>query len=238
MPLTRLKGIGPKKEESLKSIEITSVLDMLTHYPRRYIDRTKEAKIGSLEVGEEGVVLVEVLDVHKRQTRNRRQMVTATVSDDTGNLSLSFFNQPWRERQLKVGTEVIIFGKLERYRGKESMINPVVDFVGDKTGRFVPVYPQSGKAGLSTWEFAGWASDALNKAKNRGFADPLPKIIQEKYRLLDRNIAFNRIHNPDSISDVLQARRRLVFDEFFRIQLLLVAKKLQLESSTEVIQLI
>ncbi len=233
LPLTRLKGIGPKKEESLKSIEITSVLDMLTHYPRRYIDRTKEAKIGSLEVGEEGVVLVEVLDVHKRQTRNRRQMVTATVSDDTGNLSLSFFNQPWRERQLKVGTEVIIFGKLERYRGKESMINPVVDFVGDKTGRFVPVYPQSGKAGLSTWEFAGWASDALNKAKNRGFADPLPKIIQEKYRLLDRNIAFNRIHNPDSISDVLQARRRLVFDEFFRIQLLLVAKKLQLESSTE-----
>ena len=147
LPLTRLKGIGPKKEESLKSIEITSVLDMLTHYPRRYIDRTKEAKIGSLEVGEEGVVLVEVLDVHKRQTRNRRQMVTATVSDDTGNLSLSFFNQPWRERQLKVGTEVIIFGKLERYRGKESMINPVVDFVGDKTGRFVPVYPQSGKAG-------------------------------------------------------------------------------------------
>ena len=87
LPLTRLKGIGPKKEESLKSIEITSVLDMLTHYPRRYIDRTKEAKIGSLEVGEEGVVLVEVLDVHKRQTRNRRQMVTATVSDDTGNLS-------------------------------------------------------------------------------------------------------------------------------------------------------
>ena len=65
LSLTRLKGIGSKKETSLRSIGIETVLDILTHYPRRYIDRTREAKIGSLQVGEEGMVLVEVLDVQK-----------------------------------------------------------------------------------------------------------------------------------------------------------------------------
>ena len=233
LPLTRLRGVGPTKEKALSSIDVVSVLDILTHYPRRYIDRTNEAKIESLQVGEEGMVLVEVLDVHKRRTRNKRQMVAATVSDGTGNLSLTFFNQPWRERQLKVGAEVIIFGKLERFRGQNSMVNPVVDLVGDKTGRFVPVYPQSGKAGLTTWEFATWVNDALEKSKVRGFAEPLPQSMIDTYGLVSRDVAFRKIHNPNGISDVMQARRRLVFDELFRIQLLLVARKLQLESSQE-----
>ena len=233
LPLTRLRGVGPAKEKALLSIDVVSVLDILTHYPRRYIDRTNEAKIESLQVGEEGMVLVEVLDVQKRRTRNKRQMVAATVSDGTGNLSLTFFNQPWRERQLRIGTEVIIFGKLERFRGQDSMVNPVVDLVGDKTGRFVPVYPQSGKAGLTTWEFATWVNDALEKSKVRGFAEPLPQSVKDKYGLVSRDIAFQKIHNPNGISDVMQARRRLVFDELFRIQLLLVARKLQLESSQE-----
>ncbi len=233
LPVTRLKGVGPKKEKSLISIDIGSVLDILTHYPRRYIDRTKEAKIGSLEVGEEGMVLVEILDVQKRRTRNKRQMVSATVSDGTGNLSLTFFNQPWRERQLTLGREVIIFGKLERFRGQNSMVNPVVDLIGDKTGRFVPVYPQSGKAGLTTWEFANWVNDALEKSKVRGFAEPLPQPIRKKYGLISRDVAFRKIHNPDEMSDMQKARKRLVFDELFRIQLLLIARKLRLESSVE-----
>ena len=147
IPLSRLKGIGPKKESSLNSLDIFSVLDILTHFPRRYIDRTNEAKISSLQVGEEGMILVEILNVYKQKTRNRRSLVTAKVTDQTGNVTLTFFNQPWREKQLKVGTEVIIFGKLDQYRGEYRMVNPVVDLIGDKTGKFIPVYAQSGKAG-------------------------------------------------------------------------------------------
>ena len=134
IPLTRLKGIGPKKEKALNSLEIFSVFDVLMYLPRRYIDRTNEAKIASLQVGEEGMILVEVLNVYKQRTRNRRVIVTATVTDQTGNVVLTFFNQPWRERQLKVGSEVIIFGKLDQYRGEFRMVNPVVDLLGDKTG--------------------------------------------------------------------------------------------------------
>ena len=233
IPLSRLKGIGPKKESSLNSLDIFSVLDILTHFPRRYIDRTNEAKISSLQVGEEGMILVEILNVHKQKTRNRRSLVTATVTDQTGNVTLTFFNQPWREKQLKVGTEVIIFGKLDQYRGEYRMVNPVVDLIGDKTGKFIPVYAQSGKAGLSTWEFCNWTKDALNKSKVRGFAEPLPSAIREQYDLVSRDNAYSSIHNPKNLGEMLTARKRLVFDELLRIQLLLLARKRQLELATQ-----
>ena len=233
IPLSRLKGIGPKKESSLNSLDIFSVLDILTHFPRRYIDRTNEAKISSLQVGEEGMILVEILNVYKQKTRNRRSLVTAKVTDQTGNVTLTFFNQPWREKQLKVGTEVIIFGKLDQYRGEYRMVNPVVDLIGDKTGKFIPVYAQSGKAGLSTWEFCNWTKDALDKSKVRGFAEPLPFAIREQYDLVSRDNAYSSIHNPKNLGEMLTARKRLVFDELLRIQLLLLARKRQLELATQ-----
>ncbi len=233
IPLSRLKGIGPKKESSLNSLDIFSVLDILTHFPRRYIDRTNEAKISSLQVGEEGMILVEILNVYKQKTRNRRSLVTAKVTDQTGNVTLTFFNQPWREKQLKVGTEVIIFGKLDQYRGEYRMVNPVVDLIGDKTGKFIPVYAQSGKAGLSTWEFCNWTKDALDKSKVRGFAEPLPSAIRERYDLVSRDNAYSSIHNPKNLGEMLTARKRLVFDELLRIQLLLLARKRQLELATQ-----
>jgi len=233
IPLSRLKGIGSKKETSLSSLDIFSVLDILTYFPRRYIDRTNEAKVSSLQVGEEGMILVEILNVYKQKTRNRRSIVTATVTDQTGNVTLTFFNQPWREQQLKVGTEVIIFGKLDQYRGEYRMVNPVVDLIGDKTGRFIPVYPQSGKAGLSTWEFCNWTKDAIEKSKARGFAEPLPPAIRKQYDLVSRDSAYSSIHDPINLKEMTAARKRLVFDELLRIQLLLVARKRQLELSTQ-----
>ena len=186
LPVSRLKGVGAKKEEALNSVGIETVLDVLSHYPRRYIDRTKEAKIGSLQEGEEGMVLAEVLDVQIIRTRNRKKIVKVEVTDETGLLEITFFNQPWRARQLQEEMHIVIFGKLEIYRGKGRMTNPVVDLVGDKTGRIVPIYQQSGKAGLTTWELGAWISDALHKCRVRGFAEPLPLQIRRQHNLVDR----------------------------------------------------
>ena len=204
LPVSRLKGVGAKKETALKSIGIETVLDVLSHYPRRYIDRTKEAKIGALQEGEEGMVLAEVLDVQTIRTRNRKKIVRADVTDGTGILEITFFNQPWRARQLQEDMHVVIFGKLDIYRGKGRMTNPVVDLVGDKTGRIVPVYQQSGKAGLSTWELGAWVADALHKSRVRGFADPLPLSIRHHHNLVDRTTALTKIHNPTSIREILR----------------------------------
>ena len=195
IPLSRLKGIGPKKESSLNSLDIFSVLDILTHFPRRYIDRTNEAKISSLQVGEEGMILVEILNVYKQKTRNKRSLVTATVTDQTGNVTLTFFNQPWREKQLKVGTEVIIFGKLDQYRGEYRMVNPVVDLIGDKTGKFIP-YTHNRVKQVYQHGSSVTGQNALNKSKVRGFAEPLPSAIREQYDLVSRDNAYSSIHNP------------------------------------------
>jgi ATP-dependent DNA helicase RecG len=127
--------------------------------PRRYVDRTERAEIAELAIGDQATVDAEVRAIHARRTRDRkRTIVNATVYDGTGLLEIVFFNQAWRERQLRPGTQVSLFGKVESYRGKRQMTNPVVDVLADPeatsdvTGTIVPVYPQSGKAEVHTWQ--------------------------------------------------------------------------------------
>jgi ATP-dependent DNA helicase RecG len=230
LPVAQLRGVGPKKEKSLAAVEITSVLDLLLHYPRRYIDRTRQERIVDLVPGDEAMIMVEVRSVQARRTKNRRSMVTVKVGDDTGTLDLTFFNQPWRERQLDEGARVVVFGKMDLYRGRPQMTNPVVDLVGNRTGRVIPVYPQSEKAGLTTWDVAEWVAEALRRSAGRGMADPVPAAILRDEDLIDRHRALAAIHQPESMGDVTVARKRLVFDELLRIQLALVMRKRRLES--------
>ncbi len=225
LDISTIKGVGDKRRGALVEVGIESVLDLLTTYPRRYVDRTNEAHIGDLVEGVETLVLVKVRNVRRVPLRTRRSMVTALVGDATGSMSLTFFNQPWRERQLKTDAEIAVFGKPERFRGKLQMVNPVVDIIGDKTGRIVPIYPQSEKANLSTWEIASWVRNALDRAAPRTIGDPLPTRIRERLSLIDRHSALNTIHFPESIIDKERARERLAFDELLRVQLVLVGRK-------------
>jgi len=233
-PVTDLHGVNSRKAEMLQKIEVRSVLDLITVYPRRYIDRSKQTTIADLTVGEEGMVLVTVAKVATRRMRNRRSLVEVTVEDETGRMRLVFFNQPWRSKQLTEDKEAIIFGRLDLYQGNKQMTNPIVDLVGDRTGRIVAVYPQSEVAGVQSWDLDGLVAEALRRVmKVRGFEDPVPKEIRENYRLVDRSTAFLQIHRPGSMQEVVEARRRLVFDELLRIQLELVQRKVQLERSTK-----
>jgi ATP-dependent DNA helicase RecG len=226
--VTQLAGVGPKKAEGLATVGITTVLDLLMHYPRRYVDRTNEARIADLAIGEEAMVLGRVRRTQARRTRNRRSLVEVDVTDGSGYLHCTFFNQAWRAKQLEVGTSAVFFGKLEQFRGRRQMTNPVVDLVGDRTGRIVPIYPQSEKAGLSTWELGGWVEEALSRAG--AFVDPVPPEVLARFGLVDRTTALHGIHLPGSADDHRAARRRLVFDELLRIQLVLVRRKRQLEA--------
>ena len=224
-----LDGVGPARSKALAAMGIESVLDLLVHYPRRYIDRTRQAPIEALRVGDEATVLAQVRTCSSRVVGGRRRMVTASVTDGSGSLALTFFNQPWRERQLVAGTELMLFGKVEEFRGRPQMTNPVVDLIGDRTGRIVPVYPQSEKAGVMTWEVVRMEAEVLRRAGV--FADPVPPEVLDRFDLVDRTTAFTGIHTPGSMEDVTRARARLVFDELLRLQLRLVQRKRQLESS-------
>jgi len=227
IPVTELNGVGPKKAEALAEVGITSVLDLLMHYPRRYIDRTEQADIGALAPGEEAMVLATVDKVAGRRTRNGRSLVEAQVSDGSGTLTVTFFNQPWRTKQLLSGEQAVFFGKVDLYRGKRQMTNPVVDLVGNRTGRIVPVYPQSEKAGLSTWEIAGWIEEALRRAGE--FADPLDRDLRKRLDVSDRTWAMHNVHVPETMAGAYGARKRLAFDELLRLQTILVLRKRAIE---------
>ncbi len=233
IPVQRLRGVGERKEAALAQFGITTVLDLLTFYPRRWVDRSNEARISDLVPGQEALVLGAVRTVSKRLTRNRKTLVSAVIGDGSGRLTVTFFNQPWREKQLVEGLNVSLFGRAEVFRGGLQMTNPVVDMIGDRTGRIVPIYPQSEKVALTTWEIAGFVENALERCAARGIADPVPWEVQRRLGLLDRTDALRLIHLPESMADQARARRRLAFDELLRVQTVLVARKRALEQASK-----
>ena len=236
IPVSDLRAVGEKLEAGLAEMGITNVLDLLEHYPRRYVDRTQRAEIAELAIGDEATIDAEVRTMRSRRSRDgKRTIVNGTVYDGTGLLEVVFFNQGWRERQLRPGTQVSLFGKVEQYRGKRQLTNPVVDVLSapdgegsggsDITGTVVPVYPQSGKAEVHTWQLRRAVGTCLERTRVRGFSDPLDTDLRGEHALVDRTTAYHDIHRPDVVTDAREAAHRLKFDEFLRMQLGLVARK-------------
>jgi ATP-dependent DNA helicase RecG len=242
MSLTRLKSVGDgKRAESFGKFEVQNLLDLLTHYPRRWIDRTKEATIASAIEGADSLVIGEVKSVTAppRGGRGGPSRVTATIADESGRLSIVFFNQPWRERQLKVGSFVAVFGRLGSFNGTKQMANPTVDILGDPDERprpIIAVYPQSEKIDLPSWLVLKAVDETLARCRARGIHDPVSAAMRKKYKLMDRQSALTGIHVPETFAEKEMARRRLAFDELLRVQLVLVMRKRAIERDSVGIQ--
>ena len=185
-PVSVLKTVSERKAAQLELWGVETVLDLLMTFPRkgRYIDRTAKASVSGLDIGTAAAVLAEVVRVRGGgggYNRNRKAPVTIVVRDETGTMEVAFFNQPWRAKQLREGTEAIFWGKVGDYRGTRQMVNPVVDVVAGvdddvvgrqrRTLRILPVYPASAKAGLTSWEIGTFVEEALERAGE--FSDPL-----------------------------------------------------------------
>jgi ATP-dependent DNA helicase RecG len=231
--------VGEKRLAALGSLGIDNVFDLLTVYPRRYLDRTKRVDLSDLNVGDEAAVYGEVEKVNSRRTRQGRVMVELTVSDDGDSFKVVFFNQAWRERQLTLGVQALFFGKVSDYKGQRQMTNPVVDVIvgasgeerdASKVGRVVAIYPASGKAGLTSWEMGGFIEESLRRAGP--LFDPLASSELAALELVDRTQAYWGIHLPGDLDEPARARRRLAFDEFLRLQLLLALRRQRLEASS------
>ena len=242
MSLTRLKSVGDgKRAESFGKFEVQNLLDLLTHYPRRWIDRTKEATIASAIEGADSLVIGEVKSVTAppRGGRGGPSRVTATIADESGRLSIVFFNQPWRERQLKIGSFVAVFGRLGSFNGTKQMANPTVDILGDPDERprpIIAVYPQSEKIDLPSWLVLKAVDETLTRCRARGIHDPVSVAMRKKYKLMDRQSALMGIHVPETFAEKEMARRRLAFDELLRVQLVLVMRKRAIERDSVGIQ--
>ena len=236
-PVTMLKGVGPASAQKLEHFGVETVLDLLTHYPRNYIDRTNQVSVRDLKLGDEAMIVAKVRRVTTRRIRNNKALVEVVVHDGTAHLPITFFNQAWRAKQLTEGRTAVFFGKVEMFRGDRKMTNPVVDLVGDKTGRIIPIYPQSEKVQLTTWEIGEWVEEALRRAGE--FSDPLlvagDEHVLDRLDLVDRTTAFRNIHTPETWPAKEAARKRLAFDELLRLQVTLVLRKRAYEREAKAI---
>nr|MDA8342892.1 DEAD/DEAH box helicase [Actinomycetota bacterium] len=243
LPVSVLRGVGPRAAADLEALGIASVLDLLTQYPRRHVDATRLVPPGALAVGEPAAMLATVRSARRppgRAPRGRRApiRVELEVGDASGTVRVVFFNQAWRARQLPAGTTALFFGKPSEYGGRLQLVNPTVEVVrtagdeaegdddGAAAGRIYAVYPLSEAVRLTSVQVSRFVGEALDRAGT--FADPLDPVWRQRIGLVGRTEAFTGIHRPRRMSDREPARRRLAFDELFRLQLALVLRQARL----------
>ena len=232
-----IKALRGRRAQALREAGIVSITDLLFHIPRRYLDRSQKVPLGEVPEGDDVTVMGVVGSVQTRRPRRNLVMVEAVVSDETGSLKAVWFNQEFRAGQLRRGTEVALSGKVERFRGRPQMNSPAVDVLGKgpeslETGRVVPIYRAVGSAGSG--HLRRGIFDALRRS--RPIPDPVPAVIVRRYRMPERDTALVDVHFPEKIADAYRARRRLAFDEFFRLEAALaMAKQRNLSEETGIV---
>jgi len=230
----RTKG-GPAFEVLAESsFEIRSVGDLLHHYPRRYIDRSRVEPIRDVKIGAYVTVIGLVQKVRKRQTRRRQTMVTVTVGDGSGYLDLAFFNQPWAANIYREGAEVAVSGSATLYRGRLQLAQQEVEVLrgGDAdlvhTARITPVHPATdGITARTIRELVHRAIERLGP-----IADPMPEKIVRVERLGSYDRALRDIHFPADDAALETARERLKFDELFTLELGVAFRKHRVEAES------
>ncbi|MEX2553411.1 MAG: ATP-dependent DNA helicase RecG, partial [Actinomycetota bacterium] len=232
IPVTRLRGVGPAQAENLASSKfgIESVQQLLQHYPRRHLDFSDTKTLSQVRVGDEVTVIAEVRRVQAPPPSGRKLPLKVTIFDGTSQLSLVFFNQPWRARQLKPGTRIAAKGKVTVFRGARQMTSPMVDVITDagEAVKIVPQYPATAEI------HTAWLRRTIRSALEQfsPLADPIPQALLDRHGLIDRTRAFSDYHFPQEMSRKWVARKRLVFDELFTLQLGLAYRKHRIEAQT------
>ena len=225
---TRLTNIvGDRTAQVLeKSFGITTVNELLRHYPRRYVVRGELTDISTLIADDEVTILAEIQAVNLRRA-NGKNILEVIVTDGSAKLSLTFFNQAWREKDLKVGRVGLFAGKVGVFKGRRQLSHPDYQLIPDGNdvdaavaefaGKFLPVYPATSK--LPSWKVMQCVNLALESIDD--LPDYLPIEIAQEFKYPSLKQAFLDIHQPPDLESAENARQRLTFDEALLLQLLL-----------------
>lgn len=224
-PLTVISGIGPKIAERLGELNINTLGDALYYFPRRYDDYSQLEPINRLMYGQTVTVIGTVENVAVRPIKSGRKLVEALISDGSGAIRATWFNQPWLAEQLQSAGSVSLSGKIDQYLGRLVMSNPDWEALETRnlhTRRIVPVYGLTGKVSQK------WLREKIKEVVDywaTRVQDPYPETLLEKGDLMPLSMALKQIHYPDSWEDLDEARHRLAFDEIFALQLGLMRQR-------------
>lgn len=214
---SRVRGVSAQRATVLSKMGINTVRDLLTHFPRRYIDLSAVATIAGAQIGRAFTISGTVHEVVLKKPK-RIPLVEITLVDGTGTLIITCFRQQWLADQLHAGDALAVSGKVEFNYGFKRMTNPFIEVLteeGTGEGRIFSVHPATEK--ISTAWMRRLIANALESSI--GLEDPLPLSLRVRYRLYSRYAAFAAIHFPQSMEEVTQARRRLVFEELLLLEL-------------------
>jgi len=226
--------LGEKVSARLsKAFGMVTIGDLLAHYPRRYAIRGELTPIRGLPIGELATVIAEVRQVSSRQMRNRQGgMLEVVITDGQGELTLTFFGQKWRERELRPGRRGVFSGKVSEFRQKLQFANPDYQLFDDNESVGVaeadeivrtpiPIYPAT--AQVPSWSIAGWVNDALDQLGE--VPDPVPAELRARRTLLTAREALEWIHRPETSSQIDAARNTLRMHEALVLQTALAQQR-------------
>ena len=214
-PITVLKGIGPAKAKCFAALNIITLEDLICHFPRGYDDRTQMVRIEKLQPDVPACFRAMVMNTPRTShIRKGLDLTKVQVADTTGRLNLTFFNAKYAAEQLHYGEEYLFYGAVSGDFIGYSMTNPVfepVDSAPGVTRRILPVYPLT--AGLTNAAVGRAVAQAMEICPAP--EEIIPQQIRREFDILPAEEAYRAIHAPQSMAQAEQAKRRLIFEEFF-----------------------
>jgi len=237
-----LKGIGPKRAKLFNNLGIHSIEDFLYYFPRRYEDRSKLTDIAKLKIGEYQTIEARILGSGESRPfakwreessgfrRRFLKIFEIVVEDSSGRLTCVWFNQPYLKQYFKPGREVVLYGKIDLYGGRLQMQNPEYEILDSESkdnlncGRIVPIYSLVEK--LSQRMLRRIVKGCLDEYLPK-FCDILPYDIRQRYNLLNIASSILNMHFPEDIPAQESAYKRILFEEYFLLQLSFGLKRLK-----------
>ena len=224
-PITVIKGITPGVANKFARLKVRTVRDLLYFFPRRYVDYSRRKPISELVVDEDQTIVGTIWQA-RVATLGNRQGTEAIMGDNTGNVRVVWFNQPYLAKGFRTNASIVISGTVTQFRGHKVFESPEWELLKDKelihTGRLVPIYPLT--QGLYPRQVRKWTKQIAD-----GYAwqlgDFLPSQVRTRCQFLDLPGAIAQIHYPDDQTMAEKARKRLSFDELFLLQLGVLARK-------------
>ena len=225
--LQSIRGIGEKNSLLFNKLGISSIYDLLRFFPRRYQDFSQLKTINRLEYGNELTVIGTIKnDLYTRNAkRGNLKIIEGVLSDSTGSIKITWFNQPYLANQIGKGSAIVVSGKVDMYLGRLVMNSPdwePLDSDQLHTNRIVPIYPLT--AGLSQRQIRKIIYQNLPFWSAR-VKEYLPEKVLECEKYPPVSEALNHIHFPDNTEQLDQTRARLAFEEIFFLQLGVLAQK-------------